>query len=57
MKDLINQNVDVLGLNSISLAISLSGVEQIMQIILLSLSIVYTLDRYITWKNGKKNNK
>lgn len=57
MKDLINQNVDVLGLNSISLAISLSGVEQFLQIILLSLSILYTLDRYITWKNGKKNNK
>ena len=57
MKQLINQNADVLGLNSVTLFISLTEVELILQIIALSLGIVYTLDKYITYrrsKNGKK---
>ena len=57
MKQLINQNADVLGLNSVTLFISLTEVEQILQILALALGIVYTLDKYITYrkaKNGKK---
>ena len=59
MKQLINQNADVLGLNSITLFISLTEVEQILQILALALGIVYTLDKYITYRrsrNGEKNN-
>jgi len=57
MKQLINQNADVLGLNSITLFISFTEVEQILQIVLLLLSILYTAQRFIDYKNGKKNNK
>jgi len=57
MKNLLQQNADVLGLNSVTLFISFTTVEQILQIILLSVSIIYTVDRYITWKNGKKGSK
>ena len=57
MKNLIQQNADVLGLNSITLFISFTEVEQILQIVLLLLSILYTAQRFIDFKNGKKNNK
>ena len=54
MKNLIQQNADVLGLNSVTLFISFTNVEQIIQIILLCVSIIYTVDKYISYKNGKK---
>ena len=57
MKNLLQKNADVLGLNSVTLFISFTTVEQILQIILLSVSIIYTVDKYITWKNGKKGSK
>ena len=57
MKDLITQNADVLGLNSVTLFISFTEVEQVLQIILLVLSILYTAQRFIDYKNDKKNNK
>jgi hypothetical protein len=55
MKTLIQQNADVLGLNSISLMISFTEVEQFLQIILLSISIIYTIEKYITYRKNKKN--
>ena len=57
MKQLLAQNSDVLGLNSITLFISLTEVEQILQILLLCISIIYTTQRFIDYKNGKKSNK
>ena len=60
MKNLLQQNADVLGLNSVTLFISLTEVEQILQILALALGIVYTLDKYITYRrsrNGKKGSK
>jgi|TARA_R100000084_G_C4641239_1_gene143977 hypothetical protein len=57
MKEIATQNADVLGLNSITLFISFTEVEQILQIVLLLLSILYTAQRFIDYKNGKKNNK
>jgi hypothetical protein len=57
MKELATQNADVLGLNSITLFISFTEVEQILQIVLLLLSILYTAQRFIDFKNGKKGNK
>ena len=57
MKELAAQNADVLGLNSITLFISFTEVEQILQIVLLLLSIVYTAQRFIDYKNGKKGSK
>ena len=57
MKQLLAQNSDVLGLNSITLFISLTEVEQILQILLLCISIIYTAQRFIDYKNGKKGNK
>jgi len=53
MKNLLNQNADVLGLNSITLMISFSNVEQILQIILLVVSITYTVDKYINYRKKK----
>ncbi len=57
MKEIIQQNADVFGLNSITLFISFTEVEQILQIVLLLLSILYTAQRFIDYKNGKKGNK
>ena len=57
MRELAAQNADVLGLNSITLFISFTEVEQILQIVLLLLSIIYTAQRFIDYKNGKKGNK
>jgi len=53
MKNLLSQNADVLGLNSVTLMISLTEVEQLFQIVLLSISIIYTLDKYITYRKKK----
>jgi len=57
MKTLLTQNADVLGLNSVTLFISLTEVEQILQILLLCISIIYTTQRFIDYKNGKKGSK
>jgi len=57
MKEIATQNADVLGLNSITLFISFTEVEQILQIVLLLISILYTAQRFIDFKNGKKGNK
>ncbi len=57
MKTLLTQNADVLGLNSITLFISLTEVEQVLQIVLLCISIIYTTQRFWDYKNGKKGSK
>ena len=57
MREIAAQNADVLGVNSITLFISFTEVEQILQIVLLLLSIIYTAQRFIDYKNGKKGNK
>tara|TARA_R100000030_G_scaffold100095_2_gene92405 strand:+ start:339 stop:512 length:174 start_codon:yes stop_codon:yes gene_type:complete len=57
MKTLLAQNADVLGLNSVTLFISLTEVEQVLQILLLCISIIYTAQRFIDYKNGKKDSK
>ena len=54
MKNLIMQNADVLGLNSITLAISFTQVEQVLQIALLVVSIIYTVDRFLYYRNKRK---
>jgi hypothetical protein len=53
MKSLISQNADVLGLNSVTLMISFTDVEQVLQIILLCVSIIYTIDKYISYRKRK----
>jgi len=53
MKNLISQNADVLGLNSVTLMISFTDVEQVLQIILLCVSIIYTIDKYISYRRKK----
>jgi len=53
MKSLISQNADVLGLNSVTLMISFTEVEQVLQIVLLCVSIIYTLDKYISYRKRK----
>jgi hypothetical protein len=53
MKNLISQNADVLGLNSVTLMISFTEVEQVLQIILLCVSIIYTIDKYISYRKRK----
>lgn len=55
MKSLIKENADVLSLNSITAAISFSAVEELLQIVLLIVSILYTLDRYIYYRSKRKN--
>ncbi len=57
MKNLIQQNADVLGLNSVTLFISLTEVEQVLQILALALGIVYTLDKYITYRRNRDGKK
>jgi len=53
MKTLINQNADVLGVNSVSLMISFTQVEQVLQIVALGISIIYTAHRYINYIKNK----
>jgi hypothetical protein len=48
------QNADVLGLNSVTLAISFTQVEQVLQIALLVVSIIYTVDRFLYYRNKRK---
>jgi len=55
MKSLIKENADVLSLNSITAAISFSAVEELLQIVLLIVSILYTVDRYIYYRSKRKN--
>jgi hypothetical protein len=55
MKSLIKENADVLSLNSVTAAISFSAVEELLQIVLLIVSILYTVDRYIYYRNKRKN--
>ena len=54
MKNLIKENADVLGLNSITLSISFTTVEQVLQIVLLLISIIYTIDRFMYYRNKRK---
>ncbi len=54
MKNILTQNADVLGLNSVTLAISFSQVEQVLQIALLVVSIIYTVDRFLYYRNKRK---
>ncbi len=54
MKNLIRENADVLGLNSVTLSISFTQVEQVLQILLLLISIVYTVDRFMYYRNKRK---
>ena len=54
MKEIAAQNADVLGINSLTLFISFTEVEQILQIVLLLLSILYTTQRFIDYKSNKK---
>jgi len=57
MKNMIKENADVLGLNSVSLSISFTTLHQTLQIILLLVSIIYTVDRFIYYRNKRKNGK
>tara|TARA_Y100000114_G_C11585772_1_gene243291 strand:- start:267 stop:428 length:162 start_codon:yes stop_codon:yes gene_type:complete len=50
----IKDNIDVLAINTLSIGISLSNVEQILQIIGLVLGIIYTLDKYIHYRKNRK---
>lgn len=55
MKNLLRENADVLGLNSFTLAFSFTAIEQVLQIVLLVVSILYTVDRFIYYRNKRKN--
>lgn len=57
MKTILKDCSDVLSINLTTLAISFTDVEMILKIVLLILSIVYTTNKMIKDKNGKKNNK
>ena len=48
IKNFIQQNSDVFMINTFSIGISLSEVEQVLQIVALLLGIIYTADKYIT---------
>jgi len=54
MKEIIRENADVLGLNSVSLSISLTTLHETLQIVLLVVSIIYTIDRFIYYRNKRK---
>jgi len=54
MKNIIKENADVLGLNVLTISISFSAVEQILQICLLVISIAYTIDRFLYYRNKRK---
>ena len=47
MKAFIQENLDVLGVNAVTLSISLTEVEQFLQIVGLLIGIIYTIDKYI----------
>ena len=50
---MVHELGSVLGLNTITLAISFTGVEMILKIILLLVSIIYTITRLMKSKNNK----
>ena len=54
MKEIIKENADVLSLNSFTALISFSAIEQFLQITLLVVSIIYTVDRYKYYRNKRK---
>ena len=54
MKNIIKENADVLGLNSVSLSISFTTMHEVLQITLLVVSIIYTIDRFIYYRNKRK---
>ena len=54
MKNMIKENADVLGLNSVSLSISFTTLHEVLQITLLVVSIIYTVDRFIYYRNKRK---
>jgi hypothetical protein len=54
MKNLIKENADVLGLNSVTFAFSFTAIEQVLQIVLLIVSIIYTVDRFMYYRNKRK---
>lgn len=54
MKEIIRENADVLGLNSLTLSISFTAIEQVLQITLLVLSIIYTVNRILDYRKKKK---
>ena len=57
MKTLIKENADVLSLNSVSLSISFTTLHEMLQITLLVVSIIYTIDRFMYYRNKRKNGK
>jgi len=57
MKNMIKENADVLGLNSVSLSISFTALHEMLQITLLVVSIIYTVDRFMYYRNKRKNGK
>ena len=57
MKNIIKENADVLGLNSVSLSISFTALHEMLQITLLVVSIIYTVDRFMYYRNKRKNGK
>jgi hypothetical protein len=57
MKTILKDTADVLTINFTTLVISFTQVEMILKIILLLLSIIYTTDKIIKSRNGKKDNK
>ena len=57
MKNMIKENADVLGLNSVSLSISFTTMNEVLQITLLVVSIIYTIDRFMYYRNKRNNGK
>lgn len=57
MKEIIKENSDVLGLNSVTYALSFTAIEQTLQIVLLLISIAYTLERFFYYRDKKKGEK
>tara|TARA_R110002096_G_scaffold134217_2_gene285358 strand:+ start:92 stop:256 length:165 start_codon:yes stop_codon:yes gene_type:complete len=52
-REMVHELGSVLGLNTITLAISFTGIEMILKIILLLVSIIYTITRLMKSKNNK----
>ena len=57
MKNIIKENADVLGLNSVSLSIRFTTLHEMLQITLLVVSIIYTIDRFMYYRNKRNNGK
>lgn len=54
MKEILKENADVLSLNSLTALVSFSAIEQFLQITLLVVSIIYTIDRYKYYRDKRK---